>query len=169
METKVDIWHQINKNVIFWEFYNIVRNLRYCPFCPPCMKMPWRAWKRFGSDMEKFKILLTDPRILPFYARKFIIANHKNNIWLYFLKIKLSFLICYKGLCMKYIHIFLPTSSPLPFCLTSTYNPAHILHAEPLIIEFIVVMFFVISCKFVVVPIQGRLFTGINILNIEYV
>ena len=102
------------------------------------------TWK----NSKFFWLTQLDPRILPFYARKFIIANHKNNIWLYFLKIKLSFLICYKGLCMKYIHIFLPTSSPLPFCLTSTYNCAHILHAEPLIIEFIVVMFFVIFNMF---------------------
>ena len=41
------------------------------------------------SDMEKFKFLLADSTILQFtakylrqafYAREFIIANHKNNI-----------------------------------------------------------------------------------------
>ena len=93
---------------------NIDRNLRFCPFCPDsiedeihfiirckCFKtqrvtlyetvMEGETLQNFltKSDVEKFKILLTDIRILPFtakyltqtfHAREFLIANHKNNI-----------------------------------------------------------------------------------------
>ena len=88
----------------------IPRNLRYCPFCPgkiedeihflvqckcfdPHRKSLFEkvTTKNFmeKSDIEKFKILLTDSRILPltakylrqaFCAREFVISNHKNNM-----------------------------------------------------------------------------------------
>ena len=93
---------------------NIPRNLRYCPFCPGKIEdeihflvkckcfdahrkslyekaMTGHLTENFllKSDIEKFKMLMTDLRILPltakylrqaFYAREFIISKHKNNM-----------------------------------------------------------------------------------------